>query len=383
MVDQTSSGPLAGVRVVELAGIGPGPFAAMMLADLGADVIRVDRPSGQAIAVSQPDKDVLARGRPNVALDLKSERGVDVVLQLVEQADILIEGFRPGVMERLGLGPDVCLARNPKLVFGRMTGWGQDGPLAHTAGHDINYIAVAGALDGLGHAGDAPAFPQNLLGDFGGGALYLVSGVLAALTHARATGRGQVVDCAITDGVAHLLAMSLTIHQTGAWDGSRGTGLLGGAAPFYDVYETSDGRWMSVGGLEPQFYAAMEKLLDVELPDRNDLTQWPALRKVLAQTFAQRTQAEWTEIFDGSDACVAPVVPLPEAAEQPHNQARGTYVEHHGLVQPAPAPRFSATPAALTTPPSRTGADTREALTAWGVDDVETLIADGVAVQKD
>jgi alpha-methylacyl-CoA racemase len=371
------------VRVVEIVGIGPGPFAAMMLADLGADVIRIDRPSGQAIAVSQPDKDVLSRGRPNVALDLKSERGVDVVLQLVEQADILIEGFRPGVMERLGLGPDVCHARNPRLVFGRMTGWGQDGPLAHTAGHDINYISVAGALDGLGHAGDAPAFPQNLLGDFGGGALYLVSGVLAALTHARATGEGQVVDCAITDGVAHLLAMSLTIQQTGAWDGTRGTGLLSGGAPFYDVYETSDERWMSVGGLEPQFYAAMEKLLEVELPDRNDLTQWPALRATLAETFAQRTQAEWTEIFDGSDACVAPVVPLTEAAEQPHNKARGTYVEHHGLVQPAPAPRFSATPAALTTPPSRPGADTREALAAWGVDDVETLIADGVAVQKD
>ncbi|WP_187271931.1 CaiB/BaiF CoA transferase family protein [Aeromicrobium terrae] len=378
----TRSGPLSGVRVVEIVGIGPGPFAAMMLADLGADVIRIDRANGQAIAVSQPDKDVLARGRPNVALDLKSERGVDVVLQLVEKADILIEGFRPGVMERLGLGPEVCLARNPQLIFGRMTGWGQDGPLAHTAGHDINYISVAGALDGLGHAGDAPAFPQNLLGDFGGGALYLVSGVLAALTHARATGEGQVVDCAITDGVAHLLAMSLTIQQTGAWDGSRGTGLLSGGAPFYDVYETSDGRWMSVGGLEPQFYAAMEKLLDVELPDRNDLTQWPALRETLRATFAQRTQAEWTEIFDGSDACVAPVVPLTEAYEQPHNKARGTYVEHHGLVQPAPAPRFSATPAALTTPPSRPGADTREALAAWGVDDVETLIEDGVAVQS-
>jgi alpha-methylacyl-CoA racemase len=383
VTDLPKSGPLAGVRVVELAGIGPGPFAAMMLADLGADVVRVDRPGGGALQIGPADRDILFRGRPNVLIDLKSPRGVELVLDLVERADVLIEGFRPGVTERLGLGPDACLERNPRIVYGRMTGWGQDGPLAHTAGHDINYIAVAGALDSLGHADQPPTFPQNLLGDFGGGALYLVAGVLAALTHARETGEGQVVDAAITDGAAHLMAMAVTMQQNGVWDGRRGTSMLGGAAPFYDVYETSDGRWMSVGGLEPRFYAIMGERLGVELPDRNDLNEWPALRKVLAETFGQRTQAEWIEIFDGSDACVVPVVPLTEAYEHPHNVARGTYVERDGLTQPAPAPRFSATPAVLTTPPSKPGADTRAALTAWGIDDVDALIDDGVAVQLD
>jgi alpha-methylacyl-CoA racemase len=377
------SGPLSGVRVVELAGIGPGPFAAMLLADLGADVVRVDRPDGGALQIASPDRDILFRGRPNVLIDLKSPRGVGLVLDLVERADILLEGFRPGVMERLGLGPDACLERNPRLVYGRMTGWGQDGPLAHTSGHDINYISVAGGLEPLGHADQPPTFPQNLLGDFAGGSLYLVTGVLAALSHARETGVGQVVDTAITDGVAHLMAMPISMQQAGVWDGRRGTSMLGGAAPFYDVYETSDGRWMSVGGLEHRFWKIMGDLLDVELPDRNDLSEWPALRKVLAETFAQRTQAEWAEIFDGTDACVAPVVPLTEAYEHPHNVARGTYLERDGLTQPAPAPRFSATPATLTTSPSMPGADTRAALTAWGIDDVESLIEDGVAVQRD
>ena len=355
----------------------------MMLADLGADVIRVDRPDGGALQIASADRDILFRGRPNVLIDLKSPRGVDLVLDLVERADILLEGFRPGVTERLGLGPDLCLERNPRLVYGRMTGWGQDGPLAHTAGHDINYISIAGGLDPIGHADQPPTFPQNLLGDFAGGSLYLVAGVLAALSHARETGEGQVVDAAITDGVAHLLAMPIAMQQAGVWDGRRGTSMLGGAAPFYDVYETSDGRWMSVGGLEHRFWAVMGDLLEVELPDRNDLSEWPALRKVLAETFAQRTQAEWAEIFDGTDACVAPVVPLTEAFEHPHNVARGTYVERDGLTQPAPAPRFSATPATLTTSPSMPGADTRAALTSWGIDDVESLIDDGVAVQRD
>ena len=381
MTDLPNSGPLSGVRVVELAGIGPGPFAAMMLADLGADVVRVDRPDGGALQVARPDQDILLRGRPNVVIDLKSERGVQLVLDLVERADILIEGLRPGVTERLGLGPDVCHERNPRLVYGRMTGWGQDGPLAQNAGHDINYISIAGGLDPLGRADEAPAFPQNLLGDFGGGSLYLVAGVLAALTHARSTGEGQVVDAAITDGVAHLLGMAITMQQAGVWDGGRGTSMLGSGAPFYDVYETSDGRWMSVGGLEHRFWGIMTGLLGVELPDRNDIREWPALRKVLAETFAQKTQAEWTEIFEGTDACVAPVVPLVEAYEHPHNVARGTYVERDGLTQPAPAPRFSATPATLTTPPAKPGADTKAALTAWGIDDVDALIADGVAVQ--
>jgi alpha-methylacyl-CoA racemase len=363
-------------------GIGPGPFAAMMLADLGADVIRIDRAGGPPIAVSKPEMDIIARGRPNAAVDLKSERGVQLVLDLVERADILIEGMRPGVTERLGIGPDACLERNPRLVYGRMTGWGQDGPLSQTAGHDINYISVAGGLEGMGRADQPPVFLHNLLGDYAGGSLYLVAGVLAALTHARATGEGQVVDAAITDGVAHLMSMLVTMQQSGVWDGGRGTGMLGGAAPYYDVYETSDGRWLSVGSLEPQFYAAMEERLDVALPDRNDFAEWPALRKTLAETFAQRTQAEWVEVFAGSDACVAPVVPLREAYEHPHNVARGTYVEREGLTQPAPAPRFSATPATLTTPPATPGADTRAALTAWGIEDVDALIDDGIAIQS-
>ncbi|MFT4299356.1 MAG: CaiB/BaiF CoA-transferase family protein [Aeromicrobium sp.] len=381
------SGPLAGVRVVELAGIGPGPFAAMMLADLGADVIRVDRPTGPGLALASPERDILGRGRPSVAVDLKADGGIDLVLDLVEKADILIEGFRPGVTERLGLGPDTCLTRNPKLVYGRMTGWGQDGPLAHSAGHDLNYISVAGGLDPLGRLGSAPAFPMNLLGDFGGGSLYLVAGVLAALTHARATGQGQVVDAAITDGVAHLMTMAVTMQQNGLWDGQRGTNFLGSASPFYDVYATADGRWMSVGGLEPQFWAEMERILAEQgfepLPDRNDPATWTDLRARLGAVFAAKTQSEWAEVFEGTDACVAPVVPLTEAYAHPHNVARGTYVERDGITQPAPAPRFSATPAELGTPPSRIGADTRDALTAWGIDDVAGLIERGVAVQNE
>ncbi|TSD62224.1 CoA transferase [Aeromicrobium piscarium] len=385
-VTPTTSGPLAGVRVVELVGIGPGPFAAMMLADLGAEVIRVDRPGGGALSVAPAEQDILARGRPSAAIDLKADRGRETVLRLVERADILLEGFRPGVTERLGLGPGDCHARNPRLVYGRMTGWGQDGPLAQQAGHDINYISVAGGLDPIGRAGGPPQVPLNLLGDFGGGAVYLVAGVLAALTHARSTGEGQVVDAAITDGVAHLLSMIVSMQQSGGWGHDRGTNLLDTGAPFYDVYETSDGRWMSVGGLEPQFWAAMEATLAqhgvTDLPDRNDVTQWPDLRERLAEVFATKTQDHWNDIFAPTDACVAPVVPLAEAPEHPHNRARGTYVEHEGLMQPAPAPRFSATPATLTTPPVRPGENTREALASWGIDDVDALIADGVAVQN-
>ena len=383
------TGPLKGVRVVELVGIGPGPFAGMLLADLGADVIRVDRPGGNALQVSVPEKDILGRGRPSACVNLKDPRGIEVVLDLVEKADILIEGFRPGVTERLGLGPEQCFARNPQLVYGRMTGWGQDGPLAQSAGHDINYISVAGALDTIGRAGGPPQIPLNLLGDFAGGSMYLVTGVLSALIHARAGGEGQVVDAAITDGVAHLLAMPIGMMQVGSWNSARGSNLLDSGAPFYDVYETSDGRWMSVGGLEPHFYAAMEHvLIDAvpgfeALPDRYDLAEWPALRKALAEAFRTKTQAEWAALFDGTDACVAPVVPIDEAARHPHNAARGTYVEHEGLLQPAPAPRFSRTPATLTTPPVRAGTNTAEALAAWGITDIDSLLADGVAVQAD
>lgn len=387
MTTPEQTGPLKGVRVIELVGIGPGPFAGMLLADLGADVIRVDRPGGNALQVVPPEKDILGRGRPSAAVNLKDPRGIDLVLDLVEHADILIEGFRPGVTERLGLGPEQCHARNPKLVYGRMTGWGQDGPLAMTAGHDVNYISVAGALDPIGRAGGPPQIPLNLVGDFAGGSMYLVTGVLAALTHARGGGTGQVVDAAITDGAAHLLAMPMSMQQAGAWSPERGTNLLDSGAPFYDVYETSDGRWMSVGGLEPQFYAAMERVLvgaglDIsDLPDRYDLAEWPALRKVLAETFVTKTQAEWTTLFDGTEACVAPVVPMNEAAQHPHNLARGTYVERDGLLQAAPAPRFSGTPAALTTAPVRAGANTTEALTAWGITDIDSLLADGVVTQ--
>ncbi|MFC6148310.1 MULTISPECIES: CaiB/BaiF CoA transferase family protein [Mumia] len=384
MTETTQQGPLAGIRVVELAGIGPGPFAAMLLADLGADVVRVDRTTPGGLVVLPQDRDVLARGRRSVAVDLKNPAGVDVVLDLVERADVLIEGFRPGVAERLGLGPDVCLTRNPRLVYGRMTGWGQDGPLAPSAGHDVNYVSVAGALDPIGRAGGPPQIPMNLVGDFAGGSMYLVVGVLAALLEARTSGEGQVIDAAIVDGTAHLLTMITNFQQVGAWNDQRGTNLLDSGAPFYDVYETSDGLWMSVGALEPQFYAEMVHLLELDdLPDRDDPRAWPQLRERLAARFAERTQAEWADLFEGTDACVAPVVPMREAPKHPHLAARGTYLEHEGVVQAAPAPRFSRTPAALGRTPSHPGTHTREALAAWGIGGVDALIESGAVVQRE
>jgi len=364
-------GPLRGVRVVELASIGPGPHAAMTLADLGADVIRVERPGGTLSAVAR-DKDVLTRGRPSVAMDLKDARAAGVVLDLVAAADVLIEGMRPGVAERLGVGPQECLARNPRLVYGRMTGWGQDGPLAASAGHDIDYIAVSGTLHGLGRAGGPPQFPH-----------YLVIGVLAALLEARTSGQGQVVDAAIVDGTAHLNAMLAGLIAGGAWREERGTNLLDSGAPFYDVYETADGRHMAVGAIEPQFYAELLDGLGLvdTVPDRSDPDSWPALRAAIATRFREQTQAQWTEVFDGTDACVSPVLPLTEAARHPHLAARHTYVDRGGVVQPAPAPRFSRTPAGLGDPPSLPGQHSREALQAWGVDDVDRLVADGVVTQ--
>lgn len=361
-----------------MVGIGPGPFAAMLLADLGADVIRIDRPGGNALKVAPPERDVLGRNRRSVAVDLKSDGGVDVVLDLIDRADILIEGFRPGVMERFGLGPDVALERNPRLVYGRMTGWGQDGPLAESAGHDINYIAVAGALGPIGRAGGPPQVPLNLVGDFAGGSMYLVTGVLAALHHARATGEGQVVDAAITDGVAHLLSMTVAMQQSGGWNDERGTNLLDTGAPFYDVYETEDGQYMSIGGLEPQFWYAMQQVFASdglgELPDRNDPSQWPLLREQLTEWFASRTQQEWTEVFAGTDACVAPVMSLQGAYSHPHNVARGTYVTEYGVTQPAPAPRFSATPTSIHSAPQYPGQGSREALADWGIENVDDLV---------
>ena len=373
-----TQGPLAGVKVVELAGIGPAPFAAMLLAELGADVLRVDRPGG-GLMLGPPELELLTRGRRSVALDLKHPAGLDAVRRLVAEADVLVEGFRPGVAERLGLGPDECLTANPRLVYARMTGWGQDGPLAQTAGHDLNYLALAGVLHATGRAGGPPQFAANLLGDFGGGSLYLVVGVLAAVIEARSSGRGQVVDAAIVDGAAHLTTMLLGGLAAGSWRNERGVNVLDGGAPFYDVYETSDGEWMAVGAIEPRFYAELIRLLAIDPPDREDPAGWPELRKTLTETFASRTQAEWTELFDGTDACVTPVLPL--GASHPHLEARRIFQGH--VRQPAPAPRFSRTPTGLGTPPAQPGAHTREALVAWGIDNVDELIESGAAVQEE
>jgi alpha-methylacyl-CoA racemase len=377
------TGPLRGIKVVELAGIGPGPHAAMLLADLGADVVRVERPGGAASAGSR-ETDLLTRGRPSVALDLKNPDAVAAVLELAENADVLLEGMRPGAAERLGLGPEQCHARNPRLVYARMTGWGQDGPLAHTAGHDMNYIGISGSLHGLGQTPAAPQFPSNLLGDFGGGSTYLVIGILAALLESRVSGQGQVVDAAIVDGSAHLNAMLASMIAGGGWREERAVNLLDGGMPFYDVYETSDGRHMAVGALEPQFYEELVKGLGLagELPDRYDFARHDELRAALADRFRERTQAEWAEVFDGTDACCTPILPLTEAAEHPHLKARGTYVTRDGVLQPAPAPRFSRTEPSLTTGPSAPGGQTRAALEAWGVSGVDGLIASGAAVES-
>ncbi|GGD09393.1 CaiB/BaiF CoA transferase family protein [Nocardioides daphniae] len=373
------TGPLRGVKVVEIAGIGPGPHACMILADLGADVIRVERAGGGTFNFGQAD--LVNRGRPSVALDLKNPDAAETVLRLVEQADVLVEGMRPGVTERLGLGPDDCLARNPRLVYGRMTGWGQEGPWAQAAGHDMNYIALAGVLHGLGQDPSRPHFPANLVGDFGGGSTYLVIGVLAALLEARLSGQGQVVDAAIVDGAAHLQTMTVSFAAMGM-AGGRGSGMLDGGAPYYDVYATSDGGHMTLGALEPQFWEEFVRLFGIELPDRDDPRNFPAIRQALTARFAERTRDEWAAVFDGSDACVAPVLTVAEAAAHPHVAARGTYVEHGGVLQPAPAPRFSRTEPSLTSTPAELGADTRGALAAWGIDDVDALIAGGAAVQR-
>ncbi|WP_328994441.1 CoA transferase [Kribbella sp. NBC_01245] len=371
-------GALSGVRVVELAGIGPAPFACMMLAEMGADVVRIERPGG-GLMLGPPELELLNRGRRSVAMDLKKPEAIIAVRELVARADVLIEGFRPGVAERLGLGPEECRAINPRLVYGRMTGWGQEGPLAQSAGHDIDYLAISGALGAIGRAGGPPQVPVNFLGDFGGGSLYLVVGVLAALVEARASGQGQTVDAAIVDGAAHLTTQLLGGLAAGSWRQERGANLLDTGAPFYDVYETADGLHMAVGALEPAFYDELIRLLGVAAPDRYDVNNWPELRKVFAEAFATKTRAEWAEIFDGTDACVSPVLPL--ANEHPHVVARGTFVEHEGVRQPAPAPRFSRTPSAIGQPPARPGQHTREALTDWGVTAVDELLATGAAVQ--
>jgi alpha-methylacyl-CoA racemase len=375
------SGPLTGVKIVELAGLGPAPFAGMMLADAGADIVRVDRFERATYPPhSEAHVDLMNRGRRSVAMDLKHPEAVDLVLRLVEGADGLMEGFRPGVAERLGLGPEVCLARNPKLVYGRMTGWGQDGPMATAAGHDIDYIALAGALEPIGRAGDRPVPPLNLVGDFGGGGMLLAFGMVAAMIHARETGEGQVVDAAMVDGAASLLTMTFTLKAAGMWSGPRGTNLLDTGAHFYEVYETADGGFIAVGAIEPQFYAELVRLLGLELdelPPQMDRDTWPGMKERFAALFAGKSRAEWEAIFDGKDACAAPVLSPSEAAEYPHNRHRKTFTEVAGVVQPSPSPRFTRTPGAIRRPPPNPGQHADEVLTEWGlsVEEIASLRA--------
>ena len=365
------TGPLTGVRIVEFAGIGPAPFAGMMLADAGADIIRIDRHDRATYPPrEQAHVDLMNRGRRSVAVDLKNPEGVDLALRLIDRADGLTEGFRPGVAERLGVGPDVCMKRNPRLVYGRMTGWGQTGPLARTAGHDIDYISIAGALEPIGRAGQPPLPPLNLVADFGGGGMLLAFGMVAAILAAQRTGEGQVVDAAMVDGAAALMTMIHGFRSMGMWQDVRGTNLLDTGAHFYEVYETSDGKFMSVGAIEAQFYAELIRLLGLEdeaLPDQNDRAQWPALKARFAALFLTKTRDEWQAIFDGTDACVSPVLSIPEAHRHPHNQHRGTFTEVAGVVQPAPAPRFEGTPGAIRRPPPNPGQHGDEALTDWGI----------------
>jgi alpha-methylacyl-CoA racemase len=366
------SGPLAGLKILEIAGIGPGPFCAMMLADMGADVVRVDRADrvmgGDPAA---PPADVLNRGRRSIGVDLKSADGIATVLSLIEQADGLIEGFRPGVMERLGLGPDVALAHNPRLVYGRMTGWGQEGPYAPTAGHDINYIALAGALEPIGRAGEAPVPPLNFVGDFGGGGMLLAYGMACGMLSAARTGEGQVVDAAMVDGAAVITTMFHAFRAMGIWQDERGTNMLDTGAHYYDVYETADGKYVSIGSIEPQFYAELLKHTGLEgedLPFQQDRSQWPDLKVRLAGIFKTKTRDEWCQIMEGTDVCFAPVLSLGEAPQHPHNVQRKTFVDYEGVVQPSPAPRFSKTVEGIQRPPAHAGQHTDEVLGDWGFD---------------
>ena len=374
-------GPLTGIRVVELAGLGPAPHACMVLADLGADVLRVDRPGG-GFGVSPHD--LLTRSRRSVAVDLKRPGAAETVLRLADRADVLVEGLRPGVAERLGVGPEVATARNPRLVYGRMTGWGQEGPLAPRVGHDLNYLAVSGALSTVGEAGRGPVPPLNLVADFGGGSMLLVAGVLAALVERSSSGAGQVVDAAMVDGVSTLMAMTWGMRAAGAWQDARGSNLLDGGAPFYATYRCADGEWLAVAAIEPQFWAVVvEQLALQDAPGQHDVAQWPELRRRVAQVVATRTRDEWAEVFAPLDACVTPVLSLGEAAQHPHLTERGTLVEHDGVLQPAPSPRLSRTPGAITGPPAAPGQHTRQALQDWGFrpDEVAALERDGVVVQ--
>ncbi|HEX5093594.1 MAG TPA: CaiB/BaiF CoA-transferase family protein [Burkholderiales bacterium] len=366
-------GPLAGVRVIEFEAIGPGPFAGMLLADMGADVLLVDRPAESGLGIKRERwMDVMMRGRRSVTLDLKAPGAAHAALELISRADALIEGFRPGVMERLGLGPDACLAKNPKLVYGRMTGWGQDGPLAPRAGHDINYIALAGVLHAFGRQGEAPVPPLNLVGDFGGGGMLLGFGIACALLHARKTGQGQVVDAAMVEGASLLAAMFSGFLAADRWTEERGVNILDTGAPWYDTYETQDARYVAIGAIEAKFFADLLARLRIDpasLPAQNDRAGWPKMRAAFAAAFKSKTRDEWCAVFEGSDACFAPVLTFSEARRHPHNVARRGYVTSAGVEQPAPAPRFSATPAAVRREPPERGAGGREALKDWGFDD--------------
>jgi len=376
-------GPLAGLRVVEFEAIGPGPFAGMMLADMGADVLLLDRPVDADLGIGQQRRfDVMRRGRRSLVVDLKTPAGIATALRVCDKADALIEGFRPGVMERLGLGPDVVLARNPRLVYGRMTGWGQRGPLAERAGHDIDYIAVAGVLNAIGRAGDAPLPPLNLVGDFGGGGLLLAFGIACGVIEARTSGRGQVVDAAMVDGAALLAAMFSGFMASGIWRDERGTNILDSGAPWYDTYETRDGRHVAVGAIEAKFYAELLARLDLDAAlakTQHDRTTWPALRETLAARFRERTRDEWAAVFADADACVAPVLTFAESRAHPQVVARGGAIEIDGVAQPAPAPRFARTPGAATRPPPERGSGGAEALAEWGfgAEEIAALRAPG------
>ncbi len=379
-------GPLAGLRIIEFAGLGPAPFACMLLADLGAEVIRIDRPGGSALGPSGDPGDVINRGRRTIALNLKQPQAIELALRLLDDADVLVEGFRPGVMEKLGLGPEVCTARNKALIYARMTGWGQEGPLAQAAGHDLNYIALSGALAAIGRSDSGPVPPLNLVGDFGGGSLYLALGICAALLERSRSGQGQVLDVAISDGVVSLMAPLFAFHGTGLWSGKRQDNMLDGGAPFYDTYECADGEWISIAAIETQFYQELadklgEDLGAADLMQRLDRAEWPARKAQLASLFLQRTRAEWCELLEGSDVCFAPVLSMAEAPDHPHNRARGILVERDGVVQPRPTPNFSRSHCELPGAPPVPGSDTRKLLAELGCDSdkIERLLADGIA----
>ena len=385
----TFTGPLSGVKVIEIGSIGPGPFCAMLLADLGADVIRVDRISGTGLVGpnADPRAELLNRGRRSIAVDLKNPGGAEVVLSLVDDADVLIEGFRPGVTERLGFGPDVCTERNPELIYGRMTGFGQTGPLSQQPGHDINYIALSGALSLIGRRDQPPTPPLSLIGDFGGGGMLLALGIMSALFERQRSGLGQVIDASMTEGAALLSTAFFGFAQTGVWNAERGTNIVDSGAPYYDVYETADGKWLSIGAIEPHFYEDLVSLLELPdgLPDQNDRSQWPQMKKLVADAVRGRTLGEWLAAADGLSPCVAPVLEVDEAPSHPHHLARESFVEIDGLVQPAPAPRFSRSTTRVDRRPPVPGEHTNEVLTDWGVlpDQITEWLNAGVVGQTD